>query len=130
MPDPKPNSLSEDNSPTSETWRTDYRAQLIRATKLGISLGLTVGLLILGGVFIVVRQCLPFYISLPAQPWPWYCSDQIYRGIGFMAFPGNLLTNDLGRAILFAPLSLLLYVLLGAVLGLVIGLFRSSVSRS
>jgi hypothetical protein len=63
-------------------------------------------------------RCLPFRISLPPPPWPWYCSDPAYGLLGYLAFPVNLLTNDLSQVILFAPLSLLVYTLLGALIGL------------
>lgn len=70
-------------------------------------------------------RCLPFHISFPPQPWPWYCSDPAYRVIGYLAFPVNLLTNDLSQAVLLAPLSLLLYTILGAFLGFALGPSRS-----
>lgn len=70
-------------------------------------------------------HCLPFYISLPPSPWPWYCADPAYRLIGYLAFPVNLLTNDLSQAVLLAPLSLLLYTILGALVGFVLGSSRS-----
>jgi len=44
--------------------------------------------------------------------------------IGYLAFPINLLTNDLSQAILLAPLSLLLYTILGALLGFALGSSR------
>jgi hypothetical protein len=81
-------------------------------------------LLVPGGVLAIAGHCLSYRISFPALPWPWYCSDPAYSAIGYLAFPVNLLTNDLARAILLAPLSLLLYILLGVLLGLAFGLSR------
>ena len=105
---------------------TERRARIVRAAKRGAVLGLAAGLLALGGALAVASECLPFYISFPPPPWPWYCSDPAYAAIGYLAFPVNLLTNDLARAILLAPLSLLLYILLGALLGLAVSVSRSS----
>ena len=85
--------------------------------KRGAILGLVVGLVILAGVLVIAVRCLPFRISFPPPPWPWYCSDPAYGLIGYLAFPVNLLTNDLSQAILFAPLSLLIYVIFGALIG-------------
>ncbi len=87
------------------------------AVKRGAVLGFVVGLVALAGVFAVAVRCLPFRISLPPPPWPWYCSDPAYGLISYLAFPVNLLTNDLSQAILFAPLSLLIYAILGALIG-------------
>jgi len=101
----------------------------VRAAKRGAVFGLAVGLLALGGVLAVVRQCLPFYISFPLSPWPWYCSNPAYATIGYLAFPVNLLTNDLARAILLTPLPLSLYTLLGALVGLALGASRSSAPK-
>ena len=90
---------------------------MVRAGKIGAALGLVAGLVALAGVFAVAVYCLPFGISSPPPPWPWYCSDPAYGLIGYLAFPVNLLTNDLSQAVLFAPLSLLIYVILGALIG-------------
>ncbi|HMO60425.1 MAG TPA: hypothetical protein PKC19_23985, partial [Roseiflexaceae bacterium] len=59
-----------------------------------------------------------FRISMPPQPWPWQCTDPAYGLIGWLAFPINLLTNDLAQAIWLAPLSLLGYAALGAAVAL------------
>lgn len=75
------------------------------------------GLVALMGVLALAVRCLPFRISFPPQPWPWYCSDPAYGLLGYLAFPVNLLTNDLSQAVLFAPLSLLIYAILGALIG-------------
>jgi hypothetical protein len=37
--------------------------------------------------------------------------------LGYLAFPVNLLTNDLSRALALAPLSLGIYTILGALIG-------------
>ncbi len=92
--------------------------------KRGAILGFLVGLVALAGVLMVAVHCLPFRISFPPQPWPWHCSDPAYHVIGYLAFPINLLTNDLSQAILLAPLSLLLYTILGALLGFALGSSR------
>ncbi len=79
--------------------------------------GVVVGAIVLAGVFAAAVRCLPFRIAYPPPPWPWYCSDPAYSAILYLAFPVNLLTNDLGQAVLLFPLSLLLYALLGALIG-------------
>jgi len=99
-----------------------------RISMRGAILGLVAGVVALAGGFAVAVQCLPFRISSPPQPWPWYCSDPAYGLIGYLAFPVNLLTNDLSQAVLFAPLSLLIYALLGALIDS--GLTRSKSSAS
>jgi hypothetical protein len=85
--------------------------------KRGAIVGLGVGLLALAGVLTVTWQCLPFRISFPPLPWPWYCADSVYGLIVYLAFPIPLLTNDLAWAILFAPLSLVTYVVVGMIVG-------------
>ena len=97
-----------------------------RTAKRGAIIGLVIGLVALLGVFVVTVRCLPFRISSPPPPWPWYCSDPAYRLIGYLAFPVNVLTNDLSRAILFAPLSLLIYTILGGLIGSGLDLLRAS----
>jgi hypothetical protein len=126
----KLSTLSSDDDPTRKARPTERPARLGLAAKRGAVLGFAVGLLALGGVLVVVGQCLPFHISFPPPPWPWYCSDPAYVMIGYLAFPVNLFTNDLARAILLAPLSLLLYILLGALVGLALSLSRSSAITS
>jgi|GEM_PF-1426291 len=101
-----------------------------RTAKKGALFGLVAGLLALATVLTLAWQCLPFRISFPPQPWPWYCSDPAYGLIGYLALPVPLLTNDLARAILFAPLSLVIYVVLGALLGSVIHSARYASPRS
>ena len=96
-----------------------------RTATRGAVLGLVIGLVALAGVFAVTVRCLPFRISLPPQPWPWYCSDPAYGLLGYLAFPANLLTNDLSQAVYFAPLSLLIYASLGALIGLGLDARRS-----
>lgn len=97
--------------------------------KRGTIVGLGVGLLALAGVLTVAWQCLPFRISFPPLPWPWYCADPVYGLIVYLAFPIPLLTNDLARAILFAPLSLVIYVVVGMIVGSVIDSARSASPR-
>ena len=87
------------------------------------------GLLALAGVLTLAWECLPFRIFFPPQPWPWYCSDPAYGLISYLAFPVPLLTNDLARAILLAPLSLLIYVVLGMIIGSAILSARSALPR-
>jgi len=101
-------------------------APILRAAGRGALVGLAVGLAALAGVLLVVRQCLPFYIAYPSSPWPWYCTQPVYGVIGFLAFPVNLLTDDLAQAIALAPLSLLIYLLVGAIIGGGISWLRSS----
>lgn len=114
----KPGPLPSHNDPMDNS----RRARLLRAAGRGAAVGLAAGLLLLGGALAVAGHCLPFHIAAPPPPWPWYCADPAYAALGYLAFPVNLLTNDLARAILLAPLSLALYGLLGALLGLALGL--------
>lgn len=100
-----------------------------RAAGRGALIGLAAGLAALTGVLLVVRQCLPFYIAYPPSPWPWYCTQPVYGVIGFLAFPVNLLTDDLAQAVVLAPLSLMMYLLAGAVIGGGIGWLGSSGRR-
>lgn len=96
------------------------------ATKRGAIAGLVVGILILGGVLAIAAQCLPLRIAPPAAPGPWYCADPAYSAIGYLAFPVNLLTNDLATAIPLAPLSLITYALIGMAIGAMAGKARST----
>jgi hypothetical protein len=89
---------------------------MTRTAARGAVLGLTAGLVALAVVFVVALGCLSFRISSPPQPWPWYCSDPAYSLIGYLAFPVNRLTNDLSQAVLLAPLALLTYAVLGALI--------------
>jgi hypothetical protein len=91
--------------------------RLLRAIGLGARLGFAVGLLLLGASFLVAVRCLPYHLSQPPPPWPWYCSAPNSSVISYLAFPVNLLTDDLASAIRLAPLSLLVYTLLGAGIG-------------
>lgn len=92
-----------------------------RAWRRGALAGLAAGILALTAVLAVAVQCLPFRIARPPEPWPWACSDPVYAAIGFLAFPVNLLTDDLARAVLLAPLSAAVYAALGAIAALVVG---------
>lgn len=85
--------------------------------KHGAVIGLLVGLPVLIGLLVISLQCLPYRISSPPQPWPWACSDPVYGLLGYLAFPVNLLTNELSQAILLAPLSLGIYTIMGALIG-------------
>ena len=96
-----------------------------RTTKRGAVFGLVMGLVALAGAFAVTVRCLPFRIAFPPPPWPWYCADPAYGLLGYLAFPVNLLTNDLSRAIVFVPISLMLYALLGALVGSGLGSSRA-----
>ena len=101
-------------------------ARILRATRRGALVGFGIGLLALAGVLLVVWNCLPFYIAYPPPPWPWYCSQPAYTAIGFLAFPVNLLTHDLAQAVGLAPLSLMVYMLVGAMIGGGISWLRTS----
>jgi hypothetical protein len=87
-----------------------------RTAIVGAILGLLAGLVALSGVLAIAVRCLPYRISSPAQHWPWFCSDPVYPFIGYFAFPANVLSNELSSAIQLAPLSLLVYASLGALI--------------
>ena len=112
--------------PTHALRRSGTRHSLARAILWGAAGGLAAGLLALGLVFGVALGCLPFHISQPAQPWPWICSGRVFGAIGYLAFPVNLLTDELGRAVTMAPLALVLYSLVGALVGWLAGSIRTS----
>lgn len=99
--------------------------------KSGALLGLIVGLIVLGGVFVVATACLPLHISSLPQPWPWYCVAPANTIIAFLAFPVNLLTDDLSQAVYLAPIALVLYTLAGALIGAgMVSLKRPPANRS
>lgn len=75
--------------------------------------GFSIGAVILLLLFLASLSCLPYRISFPPTGSPWYCSDFFYQTFGYLAFPVNLLTNDLSKVVYLAPLSLLFYVLIG-----------------
>lgn len=79
--------------------------------KKGALLGLAVGIAVLAGVFAFALACLPHRLSV--LPRPWTCTDPVYGVVLFLAFPVNLLTDDLSRAVVFAPLSLAIYAAIG-----------------
>lgn len=91
----------------------------------GAILGLVVGVLALAFVFVAAWQCLPYRIAPPPGPWPWACAGPAYTAIGYLAFPANVLTNDLSRAVKLAPLALIMYAILGALIGLVVREIRA-----
>jgi hypothetical protein len=97
----------------------------IRRAVAGALIGGAIGLLVLAAVFGVAVYCMPYRISVPARPWPACCTDPVYALITCLAFPVNLLTNDLSDAVLYAPLSLLVYASLGALIGSARGASRS-----
>lgn len=78
--------------------------------------GLFVGFLTLAAVLAVSVECHPYRISLPSQPWPVLCSEPVYGLITYLAFPVNLISNDLSKAVLLSPLSLSVYVLVGVLI--------------
>ena len=86
----------------------------------GALIGFLVGSAVLIGLLAMSVECLPYRLSFLPQPWPWFCSDPAYGLLGYLAFPANVLTNDLSRAIIYAPLSLAIYVLLGGLIGYVL----------
>jgi hypothetical protein len=92
---------------------------------VGALIGGAIGLLALAAVFGVAVYCLPYRISMPAQPWPALCANPVYPLITYLAFPVNLMTDDLSEAVLLAPLSLLVYAALGALIGCARGASRS-----
>ncbi len=94
--------------------------------KKGAIIGFVVGLVVLAGVLVMALSCLSIRLSSLPRPWSWYCSDPTYNIIGYFAFPVNLLTNDLSQAILLAPISLLIYTILGALIGSGFAIFTSS----
>ncbi|MCS7040537.1 MAG: hypothetical protein RMN24_14145 [Anaerolineae bacterium] len=84
-----------------------------RTAITGAVVGLVVGVFLLSGVLALVVRCLPLRIARPPSPWPWYCADPAYGVLLYLAFPVNVLTNDLARGVVLAPLSLAMYMLLG-----------------
>ena len=95
-----------------------FSARARRSATRGAALGLTAGLIGLAGGLAAAAHCLPDRIASPASPGPWICSDPAFAALGLLAFPVNLLTNDLGQAVVLAPLALVSYGILGALIGL------------
>jgi hypothetical protein len=89
-----------------------------RTMVIGAVAGLGVGVILLAGVLGVAARCLPWRIAMPPSPWPWYCADPAYRVLLYLAFPVNLLTDDLARGIRLAPLALALYMVGGIIITL------------
>ncbi|TFG65799.1 MAG: hypothetical protein E4H27_10505 [Anaerolineales bacterium] len=85
--------------------------------KKGAMLGFVIGLVINAVVFAVALSCFSIRLSSQTQPWAWYCSDPAFNIIGYFAFPVNLLTNDLSKAVLLSPVSLLVYTIVGGLIG-------------
>ncbi len=84
----------------------------------GAVAGLGVGVVILAGVLGLAVRCLPWRIAMPPSPWPWYCADPVYPVLLYLAFPVNLLTDDLTRGVMLAPLALVLYMVGGIIIAL------------
>ena len=118
--------LSIPGAPVEEALDLPHRR---RAAITGALLGLLAGSVALMGVLAVAAGCLPYRISSPAHPWPPLCSDPAYRVITYLSFPVNLLSNDLSTAMLLAPLSLLMYAILGALIGSALEASRTSSPR-
>jgi hypothetical protein len=97
-------------------------------TKRGALIGLIVGLVTLTGLLAITIKCIPYRISFPPPPWPWYCTDPLYGWLGYLAFPVNILTKDLSQAVILAPLSLVIYAILGALIGSGLNRARHSTS--
>ena len=106
----------------------EMKTTFSQSTKRGALIGLIVGFVSLTGLLAITVQCLPYRISFPPQPWPWYCSDPVYGLLGYLAFPVNLLTNDLSQAVALAPLSLVIYIILGTLIGSGLNVARPSAS--
>lgn len=79
--------------------------------------GAVAGVIVLALAYLVTGTCLPYLIAEPATPWPWYCARPAYTALGYLTFPINLLTNDLASAARLAPLTLVVYALIGALIG-------------
>jgi hypothetical protein len=88
-----------------------------RAVASGALVGCFVGMLGLALALAAAWRCLPYRIAFPPEPWPWVCTAPAFEAVTFLAFPVNLLTDDLSRAVFLSPLTLLTYAALGAVIG-------------
>lgn len=86
----------------------------MRRRVLGAMAGLVIGLLALGMALRLAAWCLPFLITSQIVGRPVVCTDPVYSVLLYLAFPVNLMTDDLTKAMLLSPLSLLFYTLLGA----------------
>ncbi len=97
--------------------------------KKGAMIGFVIGLVINAVVFGVALSCFSIRLSSQQQPWSWYCSDPAFNIIGYFAFPVNLLTNDLSRAVLLSPISWLVYAIVGGLIGSVNSINRTSLNE-
>lgn len=84
---------------------------------MGALSGAVVGVLVLVVMYLVTGTCLPYLIAEPTTLWPWYCARPTYGLLTYLTFPINVLTNDLASAAKLAPLTLLFYAVIGALLG-------------
>lgn len=82
----------------------------------GFLVGLGIGSVVLLVSAIISFQCFSYNVSVAINP-PWYCSDIIAFIIRIATFPISMFTDDLSRAAYFAPLTIIVYGLLGACAG-------------
>jgi len=87
----------------------------------GAVIGLLIGAIALAALYYIALQCLPYFVSQPDATWPWYCVPTTYAWLVYFAFPIPLLVNDFSQVVYYAPLTLLCYALIGALIGYLFG---------
>ncbi len=88
------------------------------SVRKGARYGLMVGLVVCVIAYAVSIQCLPYHLSTMAAPT--YCSDSVMHAVSALTFPVTFFTNDLSAAPLYAVLPLVLYTIIGALIGLIL----------
>ncbi len=86
-------------------------------TVVGAGIGLVVGAIILVKAYFTLLWCFPYVATLTPDRGPWYCASGFYNLIQALTFPIPVLTNDLANAAYYAPLTLLVYLVAGALIG-------------
>jgi hypothetical protein len=86
-------------------------------------MSLSLGLVALTSVLAISVQCLPYRITSPSPPW-----YPAYGMLDYLAFPVNVLTNELSQGVVLAPLSLVMNMILGALSGSALSTSRPSIS--
>lgn len=86
----------------------------------GAIYGAVFGALVLSAAYFMLLACFK-YVLVAATDAPLYCASGIYGAMQALTFPIPVLTSDLANAAYYAPLTILFY----AVIGAVIALFRN-----
>jgi hypothetical protein len=84
----------------------------------GARYGFLVGIIVCVLVYIIASACLPFRIEGAIAPA--YCSESVTNTLSVLTFPVSHFTNDLSMAPAYAVLPLIIYTILGAIIGIIL----------